>query len=156
MSPARVVALAVLAMPLSALAQPSYSSPPLARGELRVLPDDVRTCVERNEVLLDRRASIERERQAIDLEAETLARTGADLDDEWRTLDRSNAALVASYNARSERHNRRVEAQNRRVANFNSRTALLNADSDEAAYRCSAPYLPPDRDATWRERNRLR
>ena len=152
MSPRHAVALCALALPLSALAQTYYTRP----AELRVLPDEVRSCFQRNDVLWGRRIALERERDAINLEANSLAGTGDDLDAEWRSLDRSNAPLVASYNARSDRHNRRVEAQNRRVADFNARIAMLNGDTDAAVDQCSAPYLPPDRDATWRERNRLR
>jgi hypothetical protein len=153
MSPTRTLALAAVLLPLSALAQTSYSMAP--RAELHVLPLDVRACVDRNETLRDRRYAIERERDAVELEADALARAGADLDAEWRSMDRTNARAVADYNLRQERHNRRVEAQNRRVAEFNGRTATLNDDTDMLVSRCAAPYLPPDRDAL-RDRNRVR
>ena len=135
--------LAALALPCVALAQTGYVVVP--RAELHVLPMDVRECVARNEPLLDRRELIESERRSVDGEADALARAGADLDAEWRSLDRTNARAVADYNARQERHNRRVEAQNRRVADFNARTAALNDATDMLVSRCAQPYLPPDR-----------
>ena len=141
--PRPALLLAALALPCAALAQTGYAVVP--RAELHVLPMDVRDCVARNEPLLDRRELIESERRAVDGEADALARAGADLDAEWRSLDRTNRRAVADYNARQQRHNQRVEAQNRRVADFNARTAALNDATDMLVSRCAQPYLPPDR-----------
>ena len=143
MSVPRCLALAAVLLPAAALAQAGYVAVP--RAELHVLPMDVRECVVRNEPLLDRREAIEAERRSVDAEADMLARAGADLDAEWRSLDRTNARAVADYNARQQRHNQRVEAQNRRVADFNARTAQLNDATDMLVSRCAQPYLPPDR-----------
>src|SRR4051812_50210787 len=105
-----------------------YSPEPRPRDS-RLSRDEYLTCVERGDVLRARRERIDDERSEIDREAADIARAGAALDAQLRTLDRNDANAVADYNARSDRHNRRVARQNQHVADLNSRAALLNGDA---------------------------
>lgn len=125
----------LLAAPALALAQVSIS-------EVRIVPDpslpmDVRrSCMERVNVLHDRRGILDEEKLFVDRETAALELVGQRLADELRSLNNADAAAVAAYNARSDEHNRRVEAQNRRVAQLNARAAAFNADAADAMRSC--------------------
>jgi hypothetical protein len=125
----------LLAAPAMALAQVSIS-------EVRIVPDPSlpmelrRSCMERVNVLHDRRGILDEEKLFVDREGDALAVAGQRLADELRSLDSADAAAVAAYSARSGEHNRRVEAQNRRVAELNARAAAFNADAADAMRSC--------------------
>jgi hypothetical protein len=147
-----VLAALALAAP-AAMAQTDYGVP----RDSRLSHDEYLTCLDRGDLLRQRRERIEDERAMIDREAADIARAGAALDAQLRALDRRDATALADYNARSERHNRRVDLQNRRVADLNARAALMNGDAADMNARCeSRVYTPYDRDADWRDRTRLR
>jgi biotin-(acetyl-CoA carboxylase) ligase len=142
----RLLALALFAAPVLVFAQPTrpLSDFPLSREELR-------DCMDRDANLRDRLEWLDQERIANDHEAELIARVGNRLADELRTLDASNAAAVAAYNARSSAHNRRVDAHNRRVAEANGRASMHNGDAANLTARCaSRVYTLRDRDAVMR------
>ena len=126
---------AAIAAPLLAAAQVSIS-------EVRIVPDPSlpldarRACIDRVNVLHDRRAVLDEEKLFVDRENEALAIAGERLAADLRALDNSDTAAVAAYNARSDEHNRRVEAQNRRVAQLNARVAAFNGDAGEATRSC--------------------
>jgi hypothetical protein len=134
-----ILVLAALAAPAVATAQ-SYSYP-MTRGELA-------ECMDRDAFMRDKLAGLDRERLANDRETDSIAREGARLADELRTLDSTNARAVASYNARSEAHNRRVQEHNRKVADMNARAGMHNGAAADLTARCATrPYSLPDRDA---------
>ena len=133
-----ILVLAALAAP-AALAQ-SYTYP-LTRGELA-------DCMDRDAIMQNRLVDLERERRANDRETDDIARDGARLADELRTLDSTNARAVADYNRRSQLHNRRVESHNRRVSDMNARASQHNAAAADLTARCATrPYYLQDRDA---------
>ena len=123
----------------NAPAYPGYSDERLSAGQYR-------DCVDREHALRDRRERIDSERAAIDRDADAIARAGARLDAELRSLDRRDATAVANYNARSDAHNRRVEAQNQRVAELNQRAALMNGDAADQASTCANRIYTPQYD----------
>jgi hypothetical protein len=133
--PLRFSIATLLAAPAMALAQISIS-------EVRIVPDPSlpldarRTCIDRVNVLHDRRGILDEEKLFIDRENDSLAIAGERLAAELRSLDNADPAAVAAYNARSDEHNRRVEAQNRRVSQLNSRVASFNADAAGAMRFC--------------------
>jgi hypothetical protein len=150
------LALACLALAAApAMAQTTYYE--RARPDNRLTHDEYRTCVEREQVLRDRRERIDDERAEVERTADWLAREGASLAAELRTLDRRDTAALADYNVRSDRYNRRVERQNRHVAEVNQRAALLNGDAADMNARCEGRvYTPYDREPQWRDRGTLR
>lgn len=131
----RLALATLLAAPAMALAQISIS-------EVRIVPDPSlpldarRACMDRVNVLHDRRGILDEEKLFIDRENGSLAIAGERLAAELRSLDNADPAAVAAYNARSDEHNRRVEAQNRRVSQLNSRVASFNADASDAMRSC--------------------
>ena len=131
----RLALATLLAAPAMALAQISIS-------EVRIVPDPSlplesrRACMDRVNVLHDRRGLLDEEKLFVDRENESLAIAGERLAAELRSLDNADPAAVAAYNARSDEHNRRVEAQNRRVAQLNSRVAGFNGEAADAMRFC--------------------
>ena len=133
-----ILVLAALAAP-AAMAQ-SYTYP-MTRGELA-------ECMDRDAVMQNRLVDLERERRSNDRETDAIAREGARLADELRTLNSANASAVGDYNLRSQAHNRRVEAHNRRVADMNARASAHNGAAADLTARCATrPYYLQDRDA---------
>jgi len=149
-----LLAVAALAVALPAVAQTYYSPRPypadrLSRGEFN-------DCLDRGAALRDRKEGIDEDRAHLDREAAEIARAGAALDAQMRSLDRTDATAVAEYNARSDRLNRRVARQNERVAELNERAALLNGDAADMNARCENRVYTPTAPA-WRDRDdRLR
>ena len=143
-----ILALAALAAPV-ALAQTYYyprADYPLAREELR-------RCMDRDEALASRLASIESEGRLNEREGQSIARAGAVLAEELRRLDPADAVAVAAHNARSAEHNRRVEAHNLRVDDQNQAARNINRDQADMQATCGArTYYRSDRDAILVER----
>jgi hypothetical protein len=112
---AKSLAIAVLAAPAIALAQPSYyvREAPLAREELR-------ECMYRDEDLTRRDTQIATERRLNDREGAAIARAASMLAEDLRRLDSTDVAAVAAHNARAAEHNRRVDAHNLRVNDQNA------------------------------------
>ena len=126
---------------------PAYNAPAYpSYSEERLSPGQYRDCVDREYALRDRRERIDAERANIDRDADAIARAGARLDAELRSLDRRDATAVANYNARSDAHNRRVETQNQRVAELNQRAALLNGDAADQTAGCANRIYTPQYD----------
>jgi hypothetical protein len=135
MKPATAFALVMLAVPAAATAQVSYSRAWIPPGP-SVAPS--RACADRQDVLTDRKLSLDREKRDNDAELAAIEDEGAQLAGELRSLDNSNANAVDDYNARSNAHNRRVAAHNRRVADMNAAVADLNADLGDASQYCTS------------------
>jgi hypothetical protein len=140
-----LLALAALAAPLAVTAQTRpLSDFPLSREELR-------DCMDRDANLRERLDALDQERSANDRETAAIARAGAALAAELRTLDTTDTAAVAAYNARSSAHNRHVQAHNRRVADMNARASMHNGDAANVTARCaSRTYTLRDLDAVSR------
>ena len=134
MKAATLLAAAILAAPLAAVAQTSFSQARIAEPAVRA---DYGACMDRSDSLADRRAFLDQERYAIDAAAADIARVGEDLRVELSHLPSSDTAAVAAYNARSADHNRRVAAHNRRVAEMNGAAAALNSDSADMLAYCN-------------------
>lgn len=153
MKPVKILALAALAAPAFALAQPTYyrsEAAPLAREELRV-------CMDRDQVLTQRDANIAAEKRLNDREGDAIARAAARLAEDLRRLDSTDTAAVAAHNARTAEHNRRVDAHNRDVYDQNAAAAALNRDQADMSATCGArTYYRRDRDAILWERGALR
>ncbi len=127
------LAILVLALPAGAMAQVTYSRawiPPEGRPLGAI-------CADREDMLFDRKAQLDREKMDNDAELASIEREGAMLDGELRQLDHTNTAAVEDYNARSDAHNRRVAAHNRRVANMNAEVADLTSDLNDASSYCT-------------------
>ncbi|MGE5094135.1 MAG: hypothetical protein ACM3SO_03295 [Betaproteobacteria bacterium] len=133
MNTAKALAVLVLALPPAAVAQVSYS-------RAWIVPERPvgATCADREDVLADRKASLDREKMDNDAELAAIEREGAMLEGELRALDRTNVGAVEDYNARSDAHNRRVAAHNRRVAGMNAAAADLTAELADAAQFCTS------------------
>lgn len=151
---ARALALAALAAPALAAAQPAtvvreyvYREPaPLVREELR-------ECMDRDRDLARRDADLAAEKRLNDREAASIARASRELADDLRRLDTRDVAAVEAHNARAAEHNRRVEAHNLRVQDQNEAAARLNRDqADQSAYCAGRTYYRSDRDAIILER----
>ena len=133
-----ILVLAALAAP-AAMAQ-AYTYP-MTRGELA-------DCMDRDAVMQNRLVDLERERRTNDRETDDIAREGARLAGELRTLNSADATAVGDYNRRSQLHNRRVESHNRRVADMNARASAHNGAAADLTARCATrPYYLQDRDA---------
>jgi hypothetical protein len=137
---AKAMALIVMAAPLAALAQVSYSQARIA-GERPVIREALRVCADRTDKLWDRKALLDQDKRDIDGEGRAIAQATASLAAELRRLDASNLPAVAAYNARSEALNTRVDWHNRRVAEMNGAAALLNADSADMTSYCERIQL---------------
>lgn len=129
---AKPLAVLVLALPAVALAQVSYSRAWITEG--RPIGG---VCADREDMLFDRKAQLDREKMDNDAELASIEREGSQLRDELRNLDPVNSRAVEDYNARSDAHNRRVAAHNRRVADMNVAAADLNADIADASGFCT-------------------
>jgi hypothetical protein len=152
MRPVKILALAALAAPAVALAQPTYylRESPLVREELRL-------CMDRDQALAQRDADAAAEKRLNDREGDAIARASARLAEDLRRLDSADALAVAAHNARASEHNRRVEAHNLRVYDQNSAAAQLNRDQADMSATCGArTYYRRDRDAILWERGALR
>lgn len=152
MKSARPLMIAALLAPLAATAQVYYE----VRDPSILSRSELRECMSRDESLAERRARLDRDKDAIDDEARVIARESERLARELARLPSMDAAAVAAYNADSAAHNRRVEAHNRAVADHNARAALLNGDNAAMDARCARPFMPRDRDAILHERGALR
>ena len=126
------LAILVLALPAGAMAQVTYSRAWVPEGRPLGM-----VCADREDMLFDRKAQLDREKMDNDAELAAIDREGAMLEGELRQLDRSNPLAVEDYNARSDAHNRRVAAHNRRVANMNAEVADLTADLNDASSYCT-------------------
>jgi len=134
------IAIAVFAAPLAASAQIEVSRATIT-GTAVVRNDTLHVCAERNDRLWDRSALLDRDKRDIDREGRDIARLKAQLDEERRRLDATNAAAVADYNARSATLGARVDAHNRQVADLNGAVSLLNANSSELIAYCNRLYV---------------
>ena len=134
MRPVTAFALVMLAVPAAAMAQVSYSRAWIPSNGPVVTS---RVCADRQDVLTDRKLSLDREKRDNDAELASIEDEGADLAAQLRGIDRSNSDAVADYNARSDAHNRRVAAHNRRVADMNAAVGDLTADLNEASQYCT-------------------
>jgi chromosome segregation ATPase len=125
------MAFMVLLTPAAAFAQVSYSQ---ARIEP---PPRLHVCADQQVSLADRKAYLDTDKAELDRERDAIAREGARLADGIRSLDNTNTAAVAAYNARSADHNRHVESYNGRVAEMNRAAALLTGDSADFNAYCN-------------------
>ena len=144
-----ILALAALAAPAT-FAQTYYyrSDAPLTRDELR-------GCMNRDDVLAARQSQIDDERRMNDRESASIARESATLSDEFRRLDSADTAAVAAYNQRTMEHNQRVDAHNLRVNDANEAARQLNRDQADMTATCGArTYYQSDRDAILWQRSR--
>jgi hypothetical protein len=123
------VALVFALAPVAALAQSSYSRADIAPPHLAV-------CDVQGDRLWDRKAALEADQRVIDRERDAIEREASDLAAQMRSLDHSNTAAVAAYNARSAAHNERVQAHNRYVNATNRAAGLLNGDSADFVRYC--------------------
>jgi hypothetical protein len=147
-----ILALAALAAP-AAVAQTYYDP----RGDHPLAREELRRCMDRDEVLAARQASLDDERRLNDRESASIARAGAALAEDLRRVDPADTAAVAAHNARTAEHNRRVEAHNLRVYDMNEAARRLNGDQADMQATCGVrTYYPSDRDAILLERGRLR
>ena len=157
---ARLLALAALAAPAVAFAQPSYvirevvrEPAPLVRERAPLVREELHDCMAGDRDLARRDAELASEKRLNDREGASIARASADLADDLRRLDNRDLAAVAAHNARAAEHNRRVEAHNLRVHDQNHAAARLNADQSGHSFACgNRTYYPSDRDAILIER----
>lgn len=144
--PANFVMLLGLTLPLAAAAQYDRSrvriEPPVYSQPSYTVPYSsvVRSCMERQDTLEDRKSYLDHEKHNVDREADAIAREGTRLADQLRRLPSTDVAAVAAYNERSEQHNRRVAEHNQRVADMNAAASSLNNDSADMMSYCSFRY----------------
>jgi len=147
MKQARLLALAALALPAAAFAQPATyvvreyvpGGPVIVHEYVRepapLVREELRECMDADRDLARRDAELTAERRMNDREAASIARASEALAEDLRSLDNRDTAAVAAYNARAAEHNRRVEAHNLRVHDQNVAAARLNHDqTDHSAY----------------------
>ena len=125
----RILAVVLSLAPAVALAQTSYS-------RARIVPPRLNVCDGQQDQLFDRKAALDVDHQVIDRERAAIERESVQLAAELRSLDNTDTAAVAAYNARSNAHNDRVAAHNQYVAATNRAGALLNGDSADFMRYC--------------------
>lgn len=142
------IAAAVVALPIAALAQTSYSNatitgapavitaPPAVSAPL-ISP----ACADRQAVLNARKNGLDDEKLDNDRERDAIDREGMRLAGELRNLNSADVGAVAAYNERSAVHNRRVDEHNRRVADMNARAARFNEDSADLLSDCGVRII---------------
>lgn len=127
MRTAPLLAALLVAAPLAAFAQVEHSQATIvAPAYVPAYPSPYASdCAVREDDLARRKAMLDDERVTDEYERDRLDSEAASLSNELRSLDSSNAAAVAAYNARSNDHNRRVNEHNQRIADMNGRVAQV-------------------------------
>jgi hypothetical protein len=144
----RILALAALAAPV-AFAQTYY----YPRNDYPLPREELRRCMDRDEVLARRQADLEAEKRMNDRESDSIARASAQLAEELRRVNPADATAVAAHNARTADHNTRVEAHNLRVHDMNAAARALNRDQADMQGSCGVrSFYPEDRDSILMER----
>src|SRR5687768_204569 len=153
MKHAKLLALAALAAPAAAFAQPGYVIREYVREPAPLVREELRHCMDRDRDLARRDIELATEKRLNDREGSAIARASQQLADDLRRLDNRDTAAVAAHNARAAEHNRRVEAHNLRVVDQNEAARNLNRDQADMQSTCGArAYYPSDRDAILVER----
>ena len=148
MKHASLLALAALAAPALAFAQPYVVREYVVRDPAPLVREELRDCMDRDRDLSRRDAELAGEKRLNDREGASIARASARLAEDLGRLDTRDAAAVAAHNARAAEHNRRVEAHNLRVYDQNEAAARLNRDQSDQSSSCGArTYYRSDRDA---------
>ena len=153
MKHAKILALAVLAAPTLAFAQPYVVREYVLREPAPLVREELRECIDGDRDLARRDAELATEKRLNDREGASIARASEQLAQDLRRLDTRDAAAVAAHNARAAEHNRRVEAHNLRVYDQNDAAARLNRDqADQSTFCGTRTYYRSDRDAIILER----
>ncbi len=132
-------------VPLAAAAQTSYShatviAPAVVAAPAPVVvPSD--SCTARQVAIEDAQARLEQDRRDNDTEADAINREAAELAADQRSLDTTDPAAVAAYNARSAAHNRRAAMHNRHAADLNAAAGNLNRDLFDLSASCGVPVV---------------
>jgi len=140
------LAIATLVTPAAVLAETAYSratitgrvpAPVYVETVPVYVPGHLHLCQARNDNLWDRKAMLDADKADIDREGRQIAAETAQVNEQMRTLDRTDNVAVDAYNVRSRALNERVDAHNRRVADLNGAAALLNTDAADLSAYCN-------------------
>ena len=111
------------------------AAPPAAPGkpiEPLLSRDELRACMDRQTRLRELTTETTQLQETLGQEKAEIVRDGETLKAELATLDRSDVAAVASYNARAVARDQRIDAFEPRVKDFNAKADTLA--TDRAAY----------------------
>lgn len=147
-----VAACLALALPAGAqtLKLKKDAPQPLTRDELRA-------CMEREDLLQERKRAQEAEREQIARENNEVSLAARQLAEDLRRTDTRDFSRVDGYNARVAAHEARVTALNARVERFNADVERLNQEGAAHVERCaSRPYDVADREAILGEPKKLK
>lgn len=99
--------------------------------------DELRDCLQRQQVLGERRTELDRSQATLDGEKAELLKAGEALQAELAALDRTSADAVAAYNARAAERDSKVDAWNQRNTRFVDEARAHQADQKGWADACA-------------------
>lgn len=120
---AYVVLFAALVVPAAHAADKKSAPPPLAPKTAILTPAQLRDCLTQKEKLAKDTDAAVKAKAAVAADKAEIDSTGAALEEEAATLDRTSEEAVAAYNAKVIERNGRVDA-------FKSKAAAYNADAE--------------------------
>jgi len=144
--------VAVAAVLLAALLAPTAhgadkkAAPPAPAPKTPVLtPEQLRDCMAQKEKLGKDTDAVVKAKAAVAVDKAEIDSTGAALNEQATTLDRTNADAVATFNAKVLERNGRVDAYQARVAAYNSDAETV-LSAKEAYEKACANRRYDDRD----------
>lgn len=135
---APVFALLVALVATAALgAEKKAAPPPTAPKTPLLTPEQLRDCVTRKEKLAKDTEAVVQAKAAINADKAEIDRSGAALEEEAKTLDRSSDEAVSSYNAKIIERNGRVDAFKAKATAYNTDAEAVLAAKDGYEKACS-------------------
>jgi len=138
------IAIATLLTPAAAFAETTHATitgvvpaPVYVETVPIYVPGRLHLCEAHNDALWDRKAMLDADKADIDREGRQIAAETAQVNEQMRSLNRTDNVAVDAYNVRSRALNERVDAHNRRVADLNGAAALLNSDAADLSAYCN-------------------
>ena len=143
--------VAVAAVLLAALLAPTAhgadkKTPPAPAPKTSILtPEQLRDCMAQKEKLGKDTDAVVKAKAAVAVDKAEIDSTGAALSEQATTLDRTNADVVATYNAKVLERNGRIDAYQAKVAAYNTDAETVLA-AKEAYEKTCANRRYDDRD----------
>ena len=99
--------------------------------------EQLRACLARRGKTKEQDADLVKEKAAIALQKDEIARVGEALKARLEGVDRSNAEAVAAYNDAAQARDQQIDAYQARVTAFNTRIDANQTERDAFAQACS-------------------
>ena len=130
------VILAALLAPLADAADKKAAPPPGPKTAI-LTPEQLRDCLAQKEKLAKDTDAAVKSKNAVAADKAEIDRTGAALEAEATTLDRTSEEAVASYNAKIIERNGRVDAWKAKADAYNSEAENVLAAKDGYEKACA-------------------